>query len=140
MPEEHALFIKLPDLARSLGCHEAMVRMMWRFGLMPDPYKCEDGEIRWKCSEIAAWVAHHFPTIDEDQLREARQELEFLTRDDLAELLGVHAHTIDRMAQSGRLPKPVLRTRRMTRWSLEQIGEWVKDGCPVVDPQAVEKN
>lgn len=48
---------------------------------------------------------------------------------DVARLLRCSSRTVRRVAEAGRMPKPV-RIGRLLRWNREQICEWVHQGCP----------
>lgn len=49
--------------------------------------------------------------------------------DDVARLLRCSSRTVRRVAEAGRMPKPV-RIGALLRWDKEQIREWVRQGCP----------
>jgi predicted DNA-binding transcriptional regulator AlpA len=53
-----------------------------------------------------------------------------LSKTDLARELRVSAKTIDRMDQSGRLPRPIRVGSRAKRWPREIIVAWVAAGAP----------
>ncbi len=52
-----------------------------------------------------------------------------LSKSDLARELGVSAKTIDRMDQTGKLPRSVGIGARK-RWYRPRIVEWISAGCP----------
>jgi excisionase family DNA binding protein len=51
---------------------------------------------------------------------------EFLTKQELAELLKVDEKTIYRMVQSGKLPKPFRLSKRCLRFDRTEVFEWLK--------------
>lgn len=53
-----------------------------------------------------------------------------LSKADLARELRVSAKTIDRMDQSGRLPKPLRVGSRAKRWPRSTIIKWIAAGAP----------
>lgn len=46
-----------------------------------------------------------------------------------ADMLGVSLRTLRAMDASGRIPAP-RRLGRMTRWSADELRDWVDAGCP----------
>lgn len=50
-----------------------------------------------------------------------------------ARLLAVSPDTFRRLSSSGAAPKPV-RLGRAVRWRLDQLEQWIADGCPRVAP------
>ena len=50
--------------------------------------------------------------------------------DDVARLLMCSSRTVRRVAEAGRMPKPV-RIGTLLRWNREQIRDWVRQGCPL---------
>ncbi len=53
-----------------------------------------------------------------------------LTVDGVATLLACSPRTVYRLADEGRIPRPV-RIGGMIRWSRELFEQWIADGCPV---------
>lgn len=51
--------------------------------------------------------------------------------DELAQLLNVSTRTLWRMLSAGKVPEPV-RLGGCTRWRLDQVRQWIGDGCPPV--------
>ena len=134
MPEIHVC--TLQQLADSFDCHPLKIRCMVFFGLMPAPCIVDEGGTnpRWCLEELAVWIAHGMPTVDPSLLQHQQANLTFLSRDELADLLGCNVSTVFRMEKDGRLPRPALRAHRMTRWSWESIKNWVNADCPAADP------
>ncbi len=52
-----------------------------------------------------------------------------LTPEDVARILSCSPRTVNRLATSGRIPKPV-RLGRLVRWNRQIIDEWIAAGCP----------
>jgi len=52
-----------------------------------------------------------------------------INADELAVLLGMSARTIWRMLSTGKLIEP-LRLGGSTRWRLEEVRQWIDEGCP----------
>ncbi len=51
----------------------------------------------------------------------------------VAELLGCSTRHIQRLADSGKMPRPV-RLGTLLRWSRQTIEAWVASGCPTARP------
>lgn len=54
---------------------------------------------------------------------------ELLDVNAIAALLGASSRTVRRLADSGRMPRPVS-LGRVIRWRRTEIEEWIRDGCP----------
>lgn len=52
-----------------------------------------------------------------------------LTVQEVARLLGCSTRTVYRLADSGRMPKPV-KLGALVRWPREIIERWIASGCP----------
>jgi excisionase family DNA binding protein len=52
----------------------------------------------------------------------------------LAGLLNLSTRTVWRMLSAGQIPKPV-RIGASVRWRLDQVREWINDGCPAGNNQ-----
>lgn len=52
-----------------------------------------------------------------------------LTVDEIAEALGCSPRTVRRLADSGRMPRPV-RLGALLRWRRQTIEHWIRLGCP----------
>ena len=52
-----------------------------------------------------------------------------ISADELAVLLGMSARTIWRMLSMGKIIEP-LRIGGSTRWRLEEVRQWIDEGCP----------
>ncbi len=52
-----------------------------------------------------------------------------LSADEVARLLTCSVRTVRRLADAGRMPRPV-RLGRLVRWRREGIEQWVRAGCP----------
>lgn len=50
----------------------------------------------------------------------------------VAALIGASSRTVRRLADWGRMPRPVS-LGRMVRWQRSVIEEWIRDGCPRVE-------
>ncbi len=59
----------------------------------------------------------------------ARLTAGLLSVDELAKLLNCSARHCYRMADAGRLPRPV-KLGSLVRWRAEEIAEWIAAGCP----------
>lgn len=74
--------------------------------------------------------------MDNDQLFQERM----LDVQGVAELLACSTRHIYRLADSGRMPRPV-RLGRLVRWRQRELEGWIEDGCPKVRSWArVEKS
>ncbi|MBN8625036.1 MAG: helix-turn-helix domain-containing protein [Planctomycetes bacterium] len=62
-------------------------------------------------------------------LREPTSEPLLIQADELATLLNVSERTLWRLLSAGKIPEPV-RLGRSTRWRLDQVRQWINDGCP----------
>ncbi len=51
---------------------------------------------------------------------------------DVAAMLGVSGRHVYRLADAGRMPRPV-KLGGSVRWSRAAILEWIANGCPAVD-------
>jgi len=49
----------------------------------------------------------------------------------VAQLLDVHTRTVRRMADAGRMPRP-LKVGRLVRWRAGDVADWIDRGCPAV--------
>lgn len=49
----------------------------------------------------------------------------------VADLLGVSGRHVYRLADSGRMPRP-LRLGGSVRWNIAEIQKWIAEGCPAV--------
>ena len=58
-----------------------------------------------------------------------------LTVHDMARVLNCSARTVYRLADSGRIPRPV-KLGALVRWPREALGRWIADGCPNVRKEA----
>ena len=54
---------------------------------------------------------------------------QLITAEELAKLMQVSERTLWRLLSSGKLPKPV-RIGRNTRWRVDQVSDWIQQGCP----------
>lgn len=52
-----------------------------------------------------------------------------LDAEGVAEMLNRSARHVRRMADSGRMPRPI-KLGALSRWSLTAVERWVADGCP----------
>ena len=58
-----------------------------------------------------------------------RQQAALLSVDQLAKLLNCSARHCYRLADAGRLPRPV-KLGSLVRWRADEIANWIDDGCP----------
>jgi len=58
-----------------------------------------------------------------------------LTVHDVARMLNCSARTVYRLADSGRIPRPV-KLGALVRWPREVVEQWIADGCPDVRKEA----
>jgi excisionase family DNA binding protein len=56
-----------------------------------------------------------------------------LTVDAVAEMLGVSSRHVYRLADAGRMPRP-LRLGGARRWDRSVVEQWIADGCPATSP------
>ena len=62
-------------------------------------------------------------------LREPTSEALLIQAEELAALLNVSERTLWRLLSAGKIPEPV-RLGRSTRWRLDEVRQWINDGCP----------
>ena len=48
---------------------------------------------------------------------------------DVAKMLRCSSRTVYRLADSGRMPRPI-KLGALVRWPREQVEAWIADGCP----------
>jgi len=60
------------------------------------------------------------------------QEPALLGVGEVARMLSCSPRTIYRLADSGRMPRP-MRLGTLVRWSREALEQWIADGCPPCD-------
>jgi excisionase family DNA binding protein len=60
---------------------------------------------------------------------------ELLDVNAVAALLGASSRTVRRLADWGRMPRPIS-LGRMVRWQRSVIEEWIRDGCPKIERRA----
>lgn len=61
-----------------------------------------------------------------------RAAAELLNVNQVAKLLGVSTRTAIRMADAGRMPRPLKLTSRVARWRAAEMRQWIIDGCKPV--------
>lgn len=54
-----------------------------------------------------------------------------ITKKKLAEMLSVSPRTLQRMLSAGKIPSPVQLGRKMIRWRVNEIKNWIAAGCPI---------
>lgn len=59
---------------------------------------------------------------------------ELLDVSGVARLLGCSSRHVRRLADSGRMPRPV-RLGALVRWPRAAVVEWIGSGCPSCDPR-----
>lgn len=52
----------------------------------------------------------------------------------VAELCGCSTRTVRRLADSGRIPRPI-KLGALLRWRRAEVLDWISAGCPAVQPQ-----
>jgi len=62
---------------------------------------------------------------------QAGAERAMLTVHDVAQMLNCSARTIYRLADAGKLPRPV-KLNALVRWPRETIERWIAEGCPSI--------
>lgn len=70
------------------------------------------------------------PETEAPKLSEPKSEL--LDVNAVAALLGASSRTVRRLADWGRMPRPIS-LGRMVRWQRGVIEEWIREGCPRVE-------
>jgi excisionase family DNA binding protein len=63
--------------------------------------------------------------------RTAAEDVRLIAADELASMLDVSTRTVWRLLSTGRLVQPV-RIGGSVRWRLDEVRDWIKNGCPVV--------
>ncbi len=48
----------------------------------------------------------------------------------LGSMLGLSVRTVRSMDSAGQLPRPVRLAGRSVRWSVDELRDWLKSGCP----------
>ncbi|MCE9544156.1 MAG: helix-turn-helix domain-containing protein [Planctomycetia bacterium] len=56
-------------------------------------------------------------------------DVQLITADHVAGLLGVSERTIWRLASAGRIVGPI-KVGRCSRWRLQEVKRWIAAGCP----------
>jgi predicted DNA-binding transcriptional regulator AlpA len=65
----------------------------------------------------------------EEASKPAETPSELLDVNAVAALIGASPRTVRRLADWGRMPRPIS-LGRMVRWQRSVIEEWIRDGCP----------
>lgn len=68
----------------------------------------------------------------------AETKSELLDVNAVAALIGASSRTVRRLADWGRMPRPIS-LGRMVRWQRGVIEEWIREGCPRVDHRTLAK-
>ena len=69
-------------------------------------------------------------TIDANRLMNKELvPIKLMTKEQLADLLGVTVRTVYRKWQAGEIPQPV-KIGKLVRWTSPSILEWIENGCP----------
>lgn len=55
---------------------------------------------------------------------------ELMQGEELRDLLGISQHLFERWRCQGRLPAPLLLTKRTLRWRRSEIAAWIEAGAP----------
>lgn len=66
--------------------------------------------------------------MNEAENRMKRGKVDFLKVDGVAEMLDCSVRSVYRLADAGKLPRPV-RLGGMVRWNRAELESWVADGC-----------
>jgi excisionase family DNA binding protein len=61
-----------------------------------------------------------------------------LTVKEVAETLGLSERTVYRLADMGKMPRPV-KIGAAVRWRRSELNQWIEDGCPP-SPRKAKKN
>jgi prophage regulatory protein len=61
-----------------------------------------------------------------------------LTVKEVAEMLGLSERTVYRLADMGKMPRPV-KIGAAVRWRRTELDTWIEDGCPT-SPRKAKKN
>jgi excisionase family DNA binding protein len=69
------------------------------------------------------------PQTEKKASKPAERPSELLDVNAVAALLGASSRTVRRLADWGRMPRPIS-LGRMVRWQRTVIEEWIRDGCP----------
>lgn len=59
------------------------------------------------------------------------EDVRLIAADEVASMLDVSTRTVWRLLSTGRMVQP-LRIGGSVRWRLDEVREWIKNGCPVV--------
>lgn len=60
-----------------------------------------------------------------------KQEVRLIAAEEVAEILDVSTRTVWRLLSTGKLVQP-LRIGGSVRWRLDEVQEWINNGCPAV--------
>jgi excisionase family DNA binding protein len=69
------------------------------------------------------------PQPEKEASKPAEKPSELLDVNAVAALLGASSRTVRRLADWGRMPRPIS-LGRMVRWQRSVIEEWIREGCP----------
>jgi len=58
-----------------------------------------------------------------------RERAAMMAVDDVTEVLSCSARTVYRLADSGRMPRPV-KLGALVRWPRQVVEQWIAEGCP----------
>jgi predicted DNA-binding transcriptional regulator AlpA len=61
-----------------------------------------------------------------------------ITTNQFAEMLNISTRQLHRMRSKGTIIQPI-KLGRMTRWSLEEVEEWIRTGCPLPVHQDISR-
>jgi len=68
---------------------------------------------------------------ESDSRPQVGEDMRLIGAEELAQMLDVSTRTVWRLLSTGRLVQPV-RLGGSVRWRLDEVREWIKNGCPVV--------
>ena len=72
------------------------------------------------------------PQTEKKASKPAERPSELLDVNAVAALLGASSRTVRRLADWGRMPRPIS-LGRMVRWQRSVIEEWIREGCPKIE-------
>ncbi|QEG37724.1 helix-turn-helix transcriptional regulator [Bythopirellula goksoeyrii] len=69
--------------------------------------------------------------MNKENLVPPKQSVQLIAAEELAEMLDVSTRTVWRLLSTGQLVQP-LRIGGSVRWRIDEVQEWINNGCPVV--------
>ncbi len=117
--DEGKILVDAREAAELLGVSLTTWRSLYRSGKTPKPIRL-GRRILWKREEIKGCV---------DKVAKCSEEKILISDREAAELLGISRTTWWSLFNSGRTPKEIRLGRRIL-WRLEELKDWVDEGCP----------